>query len=119
MTYSVIPTPKFEEDLDFYERKRKYTKIEDDLDNVIQELKKGNLIGDEIPDIKLPASEDAFKVRVANSNTKVGKSNGYRLIYYVVKNDREIFLLTVYYKKDGNRILSKPEIIELINKYCK
>jgi mRNA-degrading endonuclease RelE of RelBE toxin-antitoxin system len=38
---------------------------------------------------------------------KVGKSNGYRLIYYVVKDDREIYLLTIYYKKEDKLIPTK------------
>jgi mRNA-degrading endonuclease RelE of RelBE toxin-antitoxin system len=118
MKYNVIPTPKFEEDLDFYERKRKYTNIEDDLEDIINNLKNGNFVGDEVPNLKLHSDTETYKVRAANTNTKVGKSNGYRLIYYVVKNDYEIFLLTVYYKKDDNRVLKNQEIIELIEKYC-
>ena len=31
-------------------------------------------------------------------NTRVGKSNGYRIIYYVVKDDKEIYLITIYDK---------------------
>ena len=44
-------------------------------------------------DLKLPDGEDTYKVRAANTDTNVGKSNGYRIIYYVVKNDKEIYLL--------------------------
>lgn len=58
-----------------------------------------------------------LKVRVANSDTKSGTSNGYRLIYYVVKTDGTIYLLTIYYKKDKENITNK-EIQELILKYC-
>lgn len=90
--------------------------IEDDLQPVIDELEKGNFLGDEIPGLKLPSTESSYKVRVANSNTNVGKSNGYRLIYYVVKNEETVFLLTVYYKKDKENI-SANEIIALINEY--
>jgi len=49
---------------------------------------------------------------------KVGKSNGYRIIYYVVKDDREIFLLTIYSKKDKENI-KDSEIKHLIEAYCK
>lgn len=60
---------------------------------------------------------NVLKVRVANSDTNSGKSNGYRLIYYAVKNDGTIYLLTIYHKKDKENITNK-EIQELILKYC-
>lgn len=119
MNYNVISTPKFEDDIKFYKRKRKFNHIEDDVDLVVTELEKGNLIGDIIDDIKLPDGENSYKVRVANTDTHVGKSNGYRIIYYAIKNEQTIFLLTIYYKKDDKKILSKSEIVELLDKYCK
>ena len=60
---------------------------------------------------------NVVKVRIANSDTHSGKSNGYRLIYYAVKTDGTIYLLTIYYKKDKENIPNK-EIQELILKYC-
>jgi mRNA-degrading endonuclease RelE of RelBE toxin-antitoxin system len=116
--YNVILTPKFKKDLKFYETKRKYRNIEDDIDETIEDLENGNLIGSPLSNIKLPDGENTYKVRIANSNTKSGKSNGYRLLYYAIKNDETIYLLTIYYKKDGNRILSDKEIIDIIKQYC-
>ena len=59
-----------------------------------------------------------IKVRVANSDTKMGKSNGYRIIYYAVRNDGKAYLLTIYYKKDDKDIPTNKEIAELVKKYC-
>lgn len=59
-----------------------------------------------------------FNENVANSNTGAGKSNGYRLIYYVVKDDKEIYLLTIYYKKDNKEIPSNFDIALIIKRYC-
>ena len=59
-----------------------------------------------------------FKVRSANTDAKVGQSNGYRIIYYAVRDDREVYLLTIYYKKEDNRIPTDQEIIELVETYC-
>lgn len=118
MCYEVIPTPKFEEDLDYYERKRKFKHIEDDVNKEVEKIEEGILIGDPIFDINLNNGEDAYKVRAVNTDTNKGKSNGYRIIYYAIKNERTVYLLTVYYKKDDKRILSKKEIIKLINTYC-
>ena len=47
-----------------------------------------------------------------------GQSNGYRIIYYAVRDDEEVYLLTIYYKKDDNRTPTKQEIIELVETYC-
>lgn len=59
-----------------------------------------------------------IKVRIANTDTRMGKSNGYRMIYYAIKEDESAYLLSIYYKKDDKRILSNDEIVELVNKYC-
>ena len=59
-----------------------------------------------------------IKVRVANRDTKMGKSNGYRIIYYAVRNDGKVYLLTIYYKKDDKNIPTNKEIEKLVKKYC-
>lgn len=116
MCYSVIPTEKFEKDLDFYYRRRKYRKIEKDISPILEQLEEGVLVGDEISDLKLENS--TYKVRAANTDMKVGKSNGYRIIYYVIKDDKEIYLITLYSKKDDSRIPSNTQIVEWIEEYC-
>ena len=116
--YTIIPTDKFKEDVEYYVKKKKYTHIDEDIKSVTNELEKGNLIGDEIPRIQVEVGEHTYKVRTANTDTKVGKSNGYRIIYYVVKDDTEIYLVTIYSKKDDSKIPSEKEIIQLIIDYC-
>lgn len=44
--------------------------------------------------------------------------NGYRVIYYAIKNDRTAYILSVYSKKDNIRALTDDEIKSLIEKYC-
>ena len=73
----------------------------------MRDLELGNLVGDDISDIDIPTDDHTYKVRVANSNTKVGKSNGYRIIYYVIKDDKEIYLITIYYKKEDKKNSNK------------
>lgn len=115
MKYKILVTPQFKKDIKYYIKK--YLKITNDLDDVISELKAGNFIGDEISGLRLENKEKTYKVRAANSSINVGKSNGFRLIYYGVKNDYEIYLLTIYSKKDKENITTS-KIIELVNKYC-
>lgn len=118
--YKIIYTPKFEKDFEYYYKKKKYRHIADDIQDVIDDLEQGNLVGNEIEDIasKIPTTDKTFKVRVANSDTHVGKSNGYRLIYYAITNDDKIFLLTIYSKKDDNAIPSDNDIVQIIKEYC-
>ena len=118
MRFQVIPTETFVRNVRYYIKKKKYTHIGKDIKTVTDELEKGNLIGDEIPDLKIEASGQTFKVRAVNSDTQDGKSNGYRIIYYAIKEDFEIYLLTIYYKKDGKNIPTNAELVELVRKFC-
>ena len=114
--YKVLATKKFDKDMKMYQRK--FRNIGEDVKEVVDELKEGNLIGNVIQNIKMKDNEDnVIKVRVANSDTHSGKSNGYRLIYYAEKSDGTIYLLTIYYKKQKED-MSNKEIQELILKYC-
>jgi mRNA-degrading endonuclease RelE of RelBE toxin-antitoxin system len=116
MEYSILTTPKFDKDIKAYHKK--FKNVADDVKEITDELKNGNLIGNIIPNLEMKDNENnVVKVRIANSNTHSGKSNGYRLIYYAVKTDGTIYLLTMYYKKDKENISNK-EIQELILKYC-
>ena len=110
--YKIVPTPKFQSDVKHY--KKRFKNVTKDLDTIIGKLAIGELIGDNVPKVKIKdVNEEIKKVRVINTDSNKGKSNGYRLIYYVVKNDGTIYLLTVYYKKDKENITSE-EIIQLI-----
>ena len=117
MQFEIIPTKQFEDDLGYYLKKKKFKHILEDVDDIVKELEKGNLLGDAIPGLVFDDNE-TVKVRIANTDTRVGKSNGYRMIYYVVKNDYEIYLLTIYYKKEDNKIPSNKEIEALVKEYC-
>ena len=82
----IIPTRKFNEDIEFYIRKKKFN---------------------------IPENTSVYKVRIANSSTNVGKSHGLRLWYYVAIAD-EIYLLAIYSKKDDIRIVSDKQIERLV-----
>lgn len=116
--YKIIPTDRFNSDVKYYIKKKHYTKIGEDIRTITDELQNGNLVGDEISGLKVESDGHTYKVRVANSDMKVGESNGYRIIYYAIREDGEIYLLTIYSKKDDKRIPSNKEIIELVVKYC-
>lgn len=46
--YTIIPTEKFKEDVEYYEKKKKFKHIDDDIGSVVKELILGNLVGDVI-----------------------------------------------------------------------
>ena len=74
---------------------KKYRNIRSDIQPVVNQLKRGELLGEEIPGIGF----EVFKVRVRNSDVQKGKSGGYRLIYYL-KTETSIILLTIYTKSE-------------------
>lgn len=90
MTYEIITTERFENDVAYYLKKKKYRHIIDDISTIVDELENGNLLGDVVPEVS-PNDNKSIKVRIANTDTNSGKSNGYRMIYYVVKDDAEIY----------------------------
>lgn len=115
MCYEVIPTERFKKDLQYYIKKKKFNNIIDDIEKVTDKLKQGDLIGDSIPALKkINTGNHTYKVRVANTDTRVGKSNGYRIIYYAIKDDKRIYLLTIYYKKEDKNIPTNTEIEQLV-----
>ncbi len=104
---------KIDEDIDYYIRKKKYRKIIDDIASILPDLEAGNLVGDKLSGFNLPEGAALYKVRIANTSANVGKSNGFRLIYYLSIGD-EIYLLTIYSKKDDERIPNDAQIAMLV-----
>ena len=109
----IIPTKKFNDDVEFYIRKKKFLKIRADIKIVTDELEQGNFVGVQLEGLNLPENISVYKVRIANSSTNVGKSHGFRLLYYVAIAD-EIYLVSIYSKKDDVRIPSDKQIELLI-----
>ena len=91
--------------------RKKYQRIQEDMQPVIQQLEQGELLGDQISGVGYPV----FKLRVKNSDNQKGKSGGYRLIYYV-KTATGIILLTVYSKSEQVDI-DAIEIKRIITEY--
>jgi mRNA-degrading endonuclease RelE of RelBE toxin-antitoxin system len=59
---------------------KRYRSIDKDIKPLIQQLEAGETPGDRIAENKYPT----YKVRVPNSDTRKGKSGGYRVIYYTI-----------------------------------
>lgn len=110
----IILTRQFKDDIKFYKRRKKYLKIDADIKPAIKELRTGNFIGDKLEGLAIHANTAVYKVRLPNSSVNIGKSGGFRLLYYVAIADK-IYLVKIYSKKDDNRIPTDAQIAELIN----
>lgn len=90
---------------------RRYRSLRTDLQPLLDELSAGNTPGDQ-----LQHSHDlTFKVRVKNSDSKKGKSGGYRVIYYVKQADKTI-LVTLYSRSDQSDITAET-LRKIIDSY--
>lgn len=66
----------------------------------------------------LPDNKDVYKVSVANVDANRSSKNGFRMIYYAIKDDELIFMLAIYLKSEIQN-LKQSEIKDIIRKYCK
>ena len=87
---------------------KKYRHIQSDIQPVINQLQKGIVVGDQIPNVGYPI----FKVRAINRDIQKGKRSGYRLIYHC-KTKTIINLITIYSKLDQSDI-SPKEIRKIV-----
>lgn len=92
-------TPEYKRNL--RDLSKRYRNIRFDTQSIIEQLERGNFIGDRISG--LSENYIVIKVRVKNSNIQKGKSAGYRLIYQV-ESFTSVLLLTIYSKSDREDI---------------
>jgi mRNA-degrading endonuclease RelE of RelBE toxin-antitoxin system len=78
---------------------KKYRRVRLDLQEVLQLLRAGDFVGDQLQDV----GSTVLKVRVKNSDAKRGKSGGYRLIYWL-QTSSSIVLLDIYSKSEQEDI---------------
>ena len=103
MNYKIIVTPFFEKKVK--KLKKKYRNIKNDLQDLVKIL-------DANPQAGISLFENIFKIRLRNSDIS-SKRGGYRVIYYYLDENNEIYLLTIYSKKEQENI-SKKEILEIL-----
>ena len=95
MSYSVIPIDRFKR-----EAKRlikKYPSLKSELSDLTSILSKDPTTGKSL-------GNNTFKIRLAIKSKGKGKSGGARVITYLVTEDKEIFLLTIYDKAELDSI---------------
>lgn len=90
---------------------KRYRNIRDDIQRLIEQLKAGEIPGDQVPGLEYTV----FKVRVRNSNIQKGKSGGYRVLYYLKTPDRVVFV-TMYAKSDQTDFVVE-EVRDILSQY--
>lgn len=90
---------------------KKYRHIRSDVQPIIAQLQKGDIVGDQVSG----TGYRIFKVRVKNSDLRKGKRAGYRVIYYV-KTPLKTILITIYAKSDRSTI-SSDQIRRIVTEF--
>jgi len=88
---------------------KKYKQLPQDLKNLSLSLNVN-------PKMGIDLGHHCFKLRLANSSVPTGKSGGFRVVYYYFNGSDNLFLITIFSKKDMENI-SDEKIIELVQKY--
>jgi hypothetical protein len=98
MSYSIIPTHKFEREIK--RLVKKYPSLKKEYAKLIDGLKINPAAGTSL-------GNDCYKIRLAIASKNKGKSGGARVITYVVVDDTTLFLLTIYDKSELDNITDK------------
>jgi mRNA-degrading endonuclease RelE of RelBE toxin-antitoxin system len=109
MTYDVELTETFQRSVKTL--KKKYRHVKDDLLTQIKVLEENPTAGDPIPGW----NREVWKVRIASTDVKKGKSAGYRLIYFWRADQMKVYLLTAYFKGEKSDV-TRSEIETLLKK---
>jgi mRNA-degrading endonuclease RelE of RelBE toxin-antitoxin system len=98
MNCSVILTDKFKKDAK--RLIKKYPSLK-------QELAELGLLLRKHPDTGTRLGNDTYKIRLAIKSKNKGKSGGARVITYLLTEDKEVYLLTIYDKSEFDSIDDK------------
>lgn len=105
MSYSIIPTYRFEKELKrlvkkFPSLKNEYAEL---IGDIIKDPENGTFIGN-----------NCYKIRLAISSKGKGKSGGARVITYLYIETEIVYLLTIYDKSEKSD-LKQNELKQMID----
>lgn len=85
---------------------KKYRKITSDLKTLEELLYKDPKSGIEL-------GNNCYKIRLQNSSVPTGKSGGFRVIYYYLDDNNNLYLMAMYSKSELENI-SDDRLIEIL-----
>lgn len=108
MKFSVLPSDKF---------KREAKRLIKKFPSIKQELADLSSILEKEPETGTELGSNCYKIRLAIKSKGKGKSGGARIITYVVTDNNEVYLLTIYDKSEIDSVDDKTIkiIIESLN----
>ncbi|MFY9179161.1 MAG: addiction module toxin RelE [Venatoribacter sp.] len=68
------------------------------------------------PQAGVELSHNCYKIRLANSSTQSGKSGGFRVIYYYLDAQQNLYLMTIYSKSEQSNIETSV-LLEILKEY--
>jgi len=98
--YEIDATKDFDKEVERFVRKKKFRKLPAQIAELSLELSQGKFDGTPIKEASNPIEYVEYKLRMPNEDTKSGKSNGYRVIYAVMQEEKLVLLVMIYYKKE-------------------
>ena len=98
MSYNVLFTENFRKDAK--RLVKRHSSLRKDIEELIESLEQKPLQGK-------PLGKDCFKIRMAISSKRKGKSGGARVITCVMIEVTEVYLLTIYDKSEKEDISDK------------
>lgn len=104
MSYKLIPTSNFAKELK--KLAKKYPSLKTDLAQLGKEILENPTLGTSI-------GHQCYKIRLAIKSKGKGKSGGARVITYVVTEDEDIFLVSIY-DKSKQESISDNKLLELL-----
>ena len=110
MSYEIVALPEFSKNLKRISKK--YKQVKKDILTLVDELKTN-------PKAGVQLANNCYKIRLANSSVLTGKSGGFRVIYYYLDNQNNIYLMSIYSKSDQATIKDE-KILEILkdNNLC-
>jgi mRNA-degrading endonuclease RelE of RelBE toxin-antitoxin system len=98
--FEVDTTDDFDKKMERFVRKKKFKKLPKQIAELGVDLERGKFDGTHIRSVEQPIKHDVYKLRLPNEDTQEGKSNGYRVIYAVMAEEKLVLLVAIYYKKE-------------------
>jgi len=88
---------------------KKYKKLPSDLKELSVRLNTNPKAGIEL-------GSNCYKIRLENSSIPTGKSGGFRIVYYYYDGETDLYLLSIFSKRDMENI-SDERVLELLGRY--
>jgi mRNA-degrading endonuclease RelE of RelBE toxin-antitoxin system len=105
MNLNIISLESFTKDVKKLYKKNK--KLPEDLKTLNDKLLSN-------PNIGIELSSKLYKLRLENSSSNSGKSGGFRVIYYYIDEDTNVYLLKIYSKTEIENI-KEDVLVKILN----